>query len=268
MSRLFILGNGFDIAHDLRTNYSYFYDYLKQKKRNDTLTYLDSIFKIRSREDCQDLETKMKNISPQIIATCKAFNLDENLLKAIKYEIEKDFVNWLIFEYYSVYNTLRPKYIFNKDDFFINFNYTTTLEDIYKISEDAICHIHGELMRIKIGFDGGFESRIHFDFGATARLNSNEYEHVFEKNIQKNIDCLNNLSPIFMSCSEIHIFGLSLNDADIPYFRIWLPIFKHNKIRLYYHTQSNKRHFTSLLKTEFSWIDVSESLIEDIKFIS
>lgn len=39
MKTLYILGNGFDIAHDLKTKYSDFYKYLLENKDTQTFLY-------------------------------------------------------------------------------------------------------------------------------------------------------------------------------------------------------------------------------------
>ncbi|MCD5236187.1 MULTISPECIES: AbiH family protein [Enterococcus] len=48
------------------------------------------------------------------------------------------------------------KNVFNKEDLFFSFNYTTTLETIYKIEESNIYHVHGDYQNVIVGHNRTF----------------------------------------------------------------------------------------------------------------
>jgi hypothetical protein len=53
------------------------------------------------------------------------------------------------------HDDIPKKFIFDKNDYFITFNYTKTLELIYDIRPDNIIHLHGSLSNrdLKVGFE-------------------------------------------------------------------------------------------------------------------
>lgn len=184
---LFILGNGFDLAHNLPTQYSCFRNYLLSHS-------------IQSKED-RDNMIIPKQMGPQIWLT-----KEDEIKPSPPTEFYADVVRWLVddaagkrhrmdwcdFESYlgklrfeevlqhwtyvdddnSAYNSLREavdsikgfvsnwintielstarpreKYkdvIDAERDYAITFNYTETLEVLYGMKQDHVCHIHGK----------------------------------------------------------------------------------------------------------------------------
>lgn len=136
-------------------------------------------------------------------------------------------------------NIGRKKCRLKKDDWYINFNYTSVLEKIYHIDYDRVFHVHGsanpeydddlivghgntktieELKKeiIIIGNDAGY-------YGSQALRNRyNEYSA--EKNILE--DLLKNTKKIIDSMKlelngkkidDIYVWGLSCGQVDMPY---------------------------------------------------
>ena len=173
MKSIYVIGNGFDLYHKLKTSYTDFYVFLRDNITKfppisnwsilDLLNQLESdgIDLWRNFEealgetnfssfvtfygfpDSNDLDEKEGDRQTE-----RAYYLGEDLeelggkrfYNAIAYAMNQ----WLENAYHhcqpaEVYNEL----LNNSDDIFINFNYTPTLEDSYEIPDKNIIHIHG-----------------------------------------------------------------------------------------------------------------------------
>lgn len=182
MKRLFIIGNGFDIAHGLPTKYSDFRDFL----RKHDFSFFEKIFEIYKysfrriihpvtheilnlndevKDEYgllwQDFEISMGNINESIIPNKYEFRLewedeyDDQIRKFIDQDIKKFFYE--VYEHLQnkldewisnidITNLTKKSLLINKKnyDLYLNFNYTRVLEEVYNI-EEGICHIHGEM---------------------------------------------------------------------------------------------------------------------------
>lgn len=225
MEKLFIIGNGFDIAHDLKTDYLYFKKFVYQQAygKDDLLEALQSenaiklylnrideeilleeiddysipemqkgpdwgdlypddvdLYKLlyqlmgqitETEKFWSDFEAKLADFNKVSIATMDFLDSDgdldgslmannadeigEILAKYIYYSLNKLFKLW-IEETYSDWKDriltkseeshsklLKDTVLKNSDALFINFNYTKTLEDLYRIPEEQVFHLHG-----------------------------------------------------------------------------------------------------------------------------
>lgn len=139
MRKLYIIGNGFDIAHNLPTKYTHFKDYLKA--HNIKLFSILNANEIYEEDELwTDLESALGH--PSIAFVNKINNLfgfdnviGKNLIDKIKEELGK----WICS---IAYDDVKPKYKFNDTDRFFSFNYTDTLGFVYGISFDKIKYIH------------------------------------------------------------------------------------------------------------------------------
>lgn len=181
MKRLFIIGNGFDIAHGLPTRYV---DFRKFLEKND-FSFFERIFEIyrysfkrkihpvthevlnlNGNEDEYDLlwkdfEFNMREVNENLIFDEYEFELEYETEydDQIKENIERDILE----TFYEIYEHLQSKLdewissiditnltkkssLINNEnyDLYLNFNYTRVLEEVYGIEEE-ICHIHGEV---------------------------------------------------------------------------------------------------------------------------
>lgn len=110
--------------------------------------------------------------------------------------------------------------IFDDSDKFLTFNYTNTLERLYKVGD--VCHIHGNIAKWEEPIFG------HCDPGYPQK-DFKEYEYnayeIFEriyrryikdtkKQIERNSEFFNSIKDV----DEIYLYGLSFGDVDLPYF--------------------------------------------------
>ncbi len=109
----------------------------------------------------------------------------------------------------------------NAADSFLTFNYTLTLEKVYNISSDAICHIHG---MVGSDFDDvyfGHGDSTTFDEMSEvigARHNLQKLKDTLKKDTQqayeKHMDFFNRITE---ELRDIHSFGFSMSDVDLFY---------------------------------------------------
>lgn len=164
MSTLYILGNGFDLAHGLPTSYKRFAEILKQK---DEILYneLTDLYFDGNEELWKHFEQKIGHTTQKSIQKIKKFiqkkyiqNKDKNFLplntvldlldpNSINYELNES-MKQMVGEANQKLDPLShktQKNPFTLDDFFITFNYTSTLEFLYKIPHNHILHVHNKL---------------------------------------------------------------------------------------------------------------------------
>lgn len=161
MTKLFIIGNGFDKAHGLLTDYNDFHEWLK-KTYPEVERNISIILK-----RCTDYQNKKAND-----LWC---SLEENLINFDNFFFEEaagDYYNEDLTEYENkalgelelttnIINQLRIffakwinsieitssiselPYDLSSDDYYVTFNYTLTLEKLYGIPKESVLHIHG-----------------------------------------------------------------------------------------------------------------------------
>lgn len=157
-NRLFIIGNGFDLAHGLPTNFSP--DFKKIAESNESISYFRDIYQTEEsdiwsdfeyclgRPDFNSLEEIFDGYAPDYSSDYESdrdaiitqVSINGNLCKSLN-----DFAE-------NAENTIGGKVplekyvgLFAEDDYFVSFNYTHTLERLYAIKEKNVLHIHGEV---------------------------------------------------------------------------------------------------------------------------
>lgn len=305
VEKLFIIGNGFDIAHDLKTDYLYFKKFVYQQaygkdelleslqSENAIKLYLNrideeilleeiddySIPEMQMGSDGEDLypddvdlykllyqlmgqitetekfwsdfEAKLADFNKVSIDTMdfldsdgdlngslmanNANELGETLAKYIDYSLNKLFKLW-IEETYSDWKDriltkgeesysklLKDIVLENSDALFINFNYTKTLEDLYRIPEEQVFHLHGVIGGEEFIFGHGFDDEVS-DFNP---LDVGAYLEEVVIKLKKPVDnVLSNYNELFerlSSVKEIYFIGFGICSeqrwVDSPYLK-------------------------------------------------
>ena len=168
-NKLFIIGNGFDLAHNLPTRFNPDFMNFALKYEQDNFWDLyqtrdDNIWadfeNLLSYPDFNSLEEIFDGYAPDYLSDRESdrdaiiFQVDLNgNLKDALYEFAGNAENFLN-------NTQSNSFferILDSDGYYINFNYTHTLEDIYQIPSEQILHIHGEVGKnnLKLGYPQG-----------------------------------------------------------------------------------------------------------------
>jgi hypothetical protein len=160
MKTLYVIGNGFDIYHQIKSNYKFFKKYL-EKENEDLLEVISKYYDTSDDSllwwqfenalkdfDPSELEEQfseyMPNYASDDFRDRDRYDLQifiEQELEPLKEDLQSAFNNWIL----SLKQpNIIPKIGFEKDAVFLTFNYTDTLERIYKIKPDHILYIHNK----------------------------------------------------------------------------------------------------------------------------
>ncbi|MDO8156049.1 hypothetical protein FKQ51_01400 [Bacillus toyonensis] len=262
LSRLFILGNGFDIDHKLPTRYDDFHQYLLKtypRARGLTPTY-DVSIRTHDGEDYVDdneavafirkaisdvegenwgnVEDSLAHLPFEEYLSDQEdgfdLNDDKELFRntyrnedasdafyRVMLKFHKFLVDWVrsIDISKARLNTKFEKEIDRENDFFLTFNYTYVLEEIY--GAENVCHIHGE--------QDDYDENIFFGHGYERDEEEYESSHIgameslgkIHRLLKKDTDRALDLAEFFFddlsSVQEIYSIGFSFSEVDLKY---------------------------------------------------
>lgn len=169
--KLYICGNGFDLHNGFDTSFGSYMNYLEcmypdtlhRSKRylytgffNGTWTDVESNLKFDYRRYIEDYRTLFNTegfpteLNREVLSQFRENNFADDIqLFTTIYLFE-----WITFNYECRIRKGIPYpndmgFLYkNSDDRFLTFNYTTTLEDVFDISERNILHIHGNMKTV------------------------------------------------------------------------------------------------------------------------
>lgn len=167
--KLFIIGNGFDLAHGLPTRFDPDFKNIARKYEQDNFW---DLYQTRENEIWSDFE---------YLLGCPDFNTLEEIFNGyapdylsdresdragIIYQVELNGKLQVALDEFACEAEdslcdIQPKdfieQILDLDGYYITFNYTHTLEEIYDIPRDQILHIHGEVgeNNLELGYPKG-----------------------------------------------------------------------------------------------------------------
>ncbi|OTN90046.1 hypothetical protein A5819_002545 [Enterococcus sp. 7E2_DIV0204] len=265
--KIVVVGNGLDINLGLKTSYQHFIDYIKDRHHfsEDLELYEYNRLFLRKYEDFNLNWSDFESLYEETVRKVNNRAQHEDLQDSFEITgindaitaLEKDFYDYVSDEYQKwlqqntvpqygsefkkfskKVNPFIQKLMKDEDAFFINFNYTDTLEDlcediIYDGSEDKIqqstkqvrqakeriAHIHGSIEDENILFGGGFADRedtrrIHYSKSLLNdklfRIKENDKLNTTRKNI---MDELEKKKENF----DLYIIGHSLQGSDFPF---------------------------------------------------
>lgn len=171
MANIFIIGNGFDVAHGLNSSYEYFYKYLSQTYGDVSHSRWVLPYIFRESKECDDIDAAhflMRLISAIDKSGTRWCDFENSLGKldysrffetdymdtytdALKRSLEisvpkikKFFNNWIMDMRTNEICKIDSfsRLIDIENDYFISFNYTHVLEDVYNAKH--VCHVHGD----------------------------------------------------------------------------------------------------------------------------
>ena len=252
--KLYIIGNGFDLAHELPTSYWDFRSFLKLAHP----AFLESfeehydLYPSMTEKEKKDLlwnhfESNLANIDEEsIIENGTSIEMG---LESGNIGIEDTLYSYFTNEYQYIQKlaTYLKEWVrsirirdclprvsqINKsnNDLFLTFNYTATLENVYQIQPDKVIHIHGSLRgytrdpiighgnkaRIERINEKISEAETLFDekLSSICRVIRDYYKTTL-KDTNKYSICLHQIKNICPD--EIVVAGHSLEGIDMPYF--------------------------------------------------
>lgn len=250
MSRqLYIIGNGFDIAHGIPSGYCDFKVWLNEND-NDLLHDIEDIWenntqlwndfeRVLGTVDYFSIANKYQNyklyeiskanrelrsIHPEL-PPCEHHGIEEKL-KPLVERIRTAFNGWMQMLNLSI-TSYRPILNLDKEAYYITFNYTETLEVLYKIPQESILHVHGRANSNEEILFGHNKSCMQIKYeveGLRLRCGTaaiNDFS-LWIGSLMKNVDYnLYRLSPTLahniIDIKSIYIFGYSFNEIDSVY---------------------------------------------------
>ena len=255
---LYIIGNGFDLAHGIKSSYVDYKTFLESQKLGINAEIYPQFLSDKSLNYWHEFEEQLSNytcpdkliddISEKLISLNSrnsnnlyldhSCNVIKQTIGECEYnvkilEIKQTFQNWVKQIDISL---AKQKYKFNNNSIFLSFNYTTTLEDIYSINKTKISHIHGvkgdnnlimghswSLNNNKImSYEESVFYKKELDTESELlRLINSELTNLIEE-LYKNTHSVLEQSDFFyefpQTISKIVVIGHSLSKVDMPYF--------------------------------------------------
>lgn len=297
-----IIGNGFDLYHGLPSSYYYFGCYLIRKNA-EFYEEVGKMYNFRYMQPIgppiahdyeyvvenifwKDFERHLGEVDEFFIIDTHEDDLGLEYNDPVDIEMNEDkvaerlkryFVQWVINtldkdENYDIIARMIKKIdngiLFNSDDYFIEFNYTHTLQQLYKISDDKIHYVHGECFgeeddELIIGH--GNNQRIDeikkyideleekYDFTQTMSNSINEYNCLLryierlKKDVNKHMTICNTFyKRIGDKLDCINVYGLSLGEVDIPYLKQIRAKWPNSKWRFSYYSSEDETRITNV----------------------
>ena len=246
---LYIIGNGFDLHHNIQSSYNNFRDYI-QKKDSKLLDVVDTYLQIK--ENWSDFEIALSTMdvdtlidySSNFLASYTADDWSDASHHDYQYEIdqiiqqlssilEEHFIDWLLS--IDIPNRKKAnKQLLKLDNeaTYLNFNYTNTLHKIYKIKKSKILHIHGSLKNqndIVLGHNWKPTNNKYLDTPYDQGdidiriMEGNELiEQYFNSTFKPTKKIIKQNKKFFSKLKKIKnifVFGHSISDVDFKYFQ-------------------------------------------------
>lgn len=238
---LYIIGNGFDISHGIKSKYSDFKKFVLENENGNFVDLMDTFFSQKEDFWC-DIEEALGDYDEKnIYEFCKPdeeIDLDHTMRDIARAE---DGPDWLFKpeldkfteEFHDWVNQIdisvaKPLYSLPLNSKYLTFNYTETLEHVYNIPSQQICHIHGSRLKNKekyvIGHNSLRDENTHREDDGDMPFEVDTMNKIigWMNELYKNTKAIiKEHSDFFSKLANIKcvvVKGHSLNNIDWPYF--------------------------------------------------
>ena len=222
--QLYILGNGFDIHHGIKSNYSDFRKWLLQNNQGNIIDMMD-IFFSNERDFWGGIENALGEYREESITEwCEPNDSIPDIFGGVMEKFKAAFNEWV--DSIDIGGIQRDLQL-PKSAKYLTFNYTDTLESEYGIPSENILHIHGSRIvpgdEYIIGHGNYRDPENPFLDESVLLPYQNAYSEVvtimngWKKEPQKNIRNHDEFFKTLNKCKGICIFGFSYNSIDMPY---------------------------------------------------
>ena len=240
-SELFIIGNGFDLAHGMKTRYADFKQWLIENNRIDVIHELQSAYPAKMGKNFllwSDFETALGqyDIKKVINWSWEDLFLTTVSIGGQRFDSPQFFLDTQLNDIINGAFTAWAKqirlaentvYTLPEDALFLTFNYTDTLETLYGIPEKQVLHIHGRAStgdKLIVGHNRMIDPGKYWDDHKGLRENNERMQRLCNMNdlCKPFNDIIERNEEIFKQCEsvrDIHIIGHSCGEIDYPYFR-------------------------------------------------
>ena len=260
---LYIIGNGFDLAHGIKSSYWNFREWLVLNKYN--LVGMMDIFFSNQRDVWSSIEQALGEYDEgSILDYCRPdeeFDYEHSLSSSARVEDSPMAIFRPVLEEFR--QAFRDWV--NTDSRYLSFNYTDTLETEYGIAQNKVTHIHGSRLNDEeyiIGHNNNRNpSSVWDDDGLT--FEQQAYENIivwmneFTKQYNRNIANHSSFFDSLYDIKQIIVIGHSMSKVDWPYFReIIKNIGKEIPWIVYCHSIDDRNN-TNLFKSVFELSSVT-----------
>lgn len=274
-NRLYVIGNGFDIHHEIESKYWDFKKWVLKTKKDSNLIGLMDTFFSNNREFWGDIENALGEYDEEAITDfCEPDNP-----KDFKYDHPGQWqdgveggIQWVFEQTMDLFRSAFEEWVKSIDisgietDLYIptvakylTFNYTETLEKNYGVPVQNVLHIHGNRLLPNDEFVLGHDNQRNKE---APLLNEeillpyqNAYSSVikimntWKKDphylIQKNKNFFQSLK----TCKGVCVMGLSYNRIDLPYLHEIAAIVDPNcKWLLFYYSKEDQKRAEAFTK--------------------
>lgn len=232
---LYIIGNGFDLKHNIPSRYSDFATFVKDNNTKLFQKTEKCLLNLSSDGLWSNFEEALgtPNYAELIKDLRHNHEIDKNYPIGVdKSELNIAFRDWVILLKCYIKHFVKTKiFAFSKNSYFLSFNYSNTLEDVYGVGENKIYHIHGyvdskdkDTEEAFAGYIFGYgenqaqdiiESIKELEISVEDKQDLKQEVESHKKDYQTNslIDFISN-----KSFSDIIVLGHSLSIIDEAYF--------------------------------------------------
>ena len=248
---LYIIGNGFDLHHGVKSSYAAFGEYLREVD-SDTYAQLERYFTVDEQfwgefeEQLAHLDTdSLLDDATVFLASYGADDWSDSGHHDYEYELDRvvsaisstlrlRFSEWVRkIEIPTSAEVFSKQLPLRRNARYLTFNYTDTLQRVYGISDERVLHIHGSAARSKdqlvLGHGWVRTESDSFNHGVDPEsadvrfMAGNEIvDRYFSDTFKPTAMVIDAHQEFFRSLSaitRIFIMGHSLSEVDLPYLK-------------------------------------------------
>lgn len=254
-TKLYVIGNGFDLWHGIPSSYAQFKEYVKRHDR-DLLGVIDSY--LPADEDWSDLESALADVDVDSIIddlghfmpSYSAEDWSDSGHHDFQYEVDQvvqrlstvlraRFSEWIRSLVTPTPGTAtgRLKGI-DVNALFLTFNYTSTLGALYAVPDTHVLHIHGEARlqcsELILGHAWNpaqrrsLNARSDIEDIDTRLMETHDIlDDYFSQTFKPSEQLIRENQPFFDqlgAINTVHVLGHSLSDVDLPYILALLKV--------------------------------------------
>ncbi len=265
MSTLYLFGNGFDIAHGINTPYSSFRNFLSEN-HEDFLTRFEAMYHIQPLDDTEPWYTEaaqkrwnervqkdlwktfeedighpdvdgMYGFAESLVDSMPQYGISDTLDEYWKEEysfsnkLQKYVLEWLNSTDTSNCQCRKQSLIGANSDYYINFNYTDTLERVYQIRN--VLHIHGGVPSCSttppimghgnklLITENRHKAMQYYEDGIEWAYSIHKAIAKYAESLYKDVDRIiaenENVFSQLNCIDKVVCLGISFGDVDVPY---------------------------------------------------
>jgi hypothetical protein len=262
---LYILGNGFDLAHGLRTRYQDFKDWLLENCHECFVRRMEALYPsvVNNNGEWNDIERALGVFNFEEVTSFDINFTDcgdpeeANLGAGANIKTVTNVLPILLRNWIETirFDNVDKKFQLEGNCMIISFNYTQTVEQVYGINSERVFHIHSSVKEpskeLIIGYrpEDGYDNEV-WD---TGRTDDNAIRHNLLTNMIKPFDSLLDLLrrffPQLSQVSDVRVIGHSCSRIDEPYFmKIARAIYKDAMWKFYIYNDNMKGVYESFAK--------------------